>query len=110
MQIITTEQAVLNLILEYLDNPNPIVFKNTLKKIREHWPITEHSMSLDWEFKLTNQSFVNLSKKYLNQDLQRDSPVYILLVDSIDLSFKILSYEEYVSNLPRIMNRTFLAL
>ena len=108
MKIVTNEQVVLDLILEHWNDPLEMDYKITLEKIREYWPITEYSYSLDWEFNLTPQSFVELSKRYLNQDLLMTSESYTLLVDSTNLSLKILSWEEYKEDIPRRMRRVIL--
>lgn len=82
----------------------------TMKKIRELWPVTERSMSLDWKFHLTAGSLIDLSKRYLGKDLKMDYDQYTLLVDSTDLSLQILSQEEFMADFPRRMDRMYLGL
>ena len=110
MKIVTTQQAVLDLILKYWDNPSPAAYKGTLLKIREHWPIGMHSMSLDWYFELTPESLVNLSKKYLNKDFQVKTGWFRLEVDSDDFCMRIISWDDYEKDLPGKMHRIYLGV
>ena len=41
MEIISREQAVLNLIIKYRDNPGEVSLESTLKEIRKYWPQVE---------------------------------------------------------------------
>ena len=97
---------MLGLILKYWNNPTLITLENTLKQIREYYPITGYSAMGDWKFSLTPESLVNLSKKYLNQDLPEKIEKYTFLVDSTNLSLKILSSEEWISYFTEFMKRT----
>lgn len=113
----TKEQAVLKFMLEHWEAPLVMDYSTTIKKIRELWPVTEKSMTLDWEFRLTVKSLMELSKRYLGKDLQivydqytLAEDQYVLLVDSTNLSFQILSQEESIADFPRRMSRTYLGL
>lgn len=117
MEIKTIEQAVLELILKHWEDPLSMDYFTTINKVRELWPVTEKSICLDWEFHLTEESLKYLSKKYLGKDLEIDIKQYLipenqytLLVDSSNLSFQILSWEQSMADFSRRMSRTYLGL
>ena len=110
MKIITAEQEALELILRYWNNPNPDDLQNTMKNIQVFYPLTDHSRSLDWSFKMMKESAKNLSSKYLNQELPMNCEEFILIVDSLTLSMTMRSYEEYQKDYTRIIQRTILGI
>lgn len=105
MKIITEQQEILELILEYWDNPSAIALETTLNKIGEIY-----LLGRQWSFCLTDESLINLSKKYLNRDLQINEEQYTLWVDCTTLSFRILSWEEYVENYEEMRKTTPIGL
>lgn len=44
MKIVTTQQAVLDIILEYWDNPTPVRLENTFKELEEYSAIKRFTM------------------------------------------------------------------
>lgn len=109
MQIITNEQAVLDLILAYWDNPSPMFFKETTEKIRVYWPRNlEYSYALDWEFVLTPDSLVHISSKYLHKEIKLTKEEHILLVDSTNFHMKIYFRDTLDKCHERMMSRLFL--
>ena len=60
MKIVTTEQAILYLILKYWDNAGSITLEITRKEIQEYYLTGGHLRSFDWPFKLTWESLINL--------------------------------------------------
>lgn len=108
MNIKTREQEVLELILKYWDNADTHDLQSTIKTIKGYYPAMEYSQSLDWTFRMTRESSVNLSKKYLNQELPENCNEFMLVVDSSTLSMIIFSYEEYLNNCTRMIQRVLL--
>lgn len=97
MEILTKQQKVLNLILQYWDNPSEVYLQDTLMQIREYWPIDINYHSKSWEFRgLTDNSWAELSKKYsleLREDKNND---YNLVVYCSSLLMKIISGEQFL--------------
>ena len=110
MKIITVEQEVLERILRYWNNPNPDDFQNTMKNIQVFYPLTDHSRSLDWTFRMMRESSENLSNKYLNQELSMNCEKFILVVDSLTLSMTMRSYEEYLNDYTGKIKRMLLGI
>lgn len=94
MKIVTKQQAVLDIILEYWDNPTPARLENTLKQLEEYSDITRYNMGGNWIFFLTRESYVAIAKKYLNHDLT-DKEIIALSVNCTDLSIRLLTIEDY---------------
>lgn len=106
IKIVMTEQAVLELILDYWDNPSPDLFKNTLIKIRDIRRIDPNrSLPFEWTFELTPQSLVNLYKKYLNGKLELIYELHSLEVFSSDLSMVVHTNDSYFNTLPERLSR-----
>lgn len=90
MKIITKDQAILELILSYWDNPSQSAFIDIMEKIRVHRPINlEYSYALDWVFVLTPESLVTISSKYLSQEIILTREEHILLVDTTNFHMQI---------------------
>ena len=108
MEILTKQQKVLNLILQYWDNPSEFFLQDTLKQIREYWPIDFNHHSESWEFSgLTDNSWAELSKKYsleLREDKNND---YTLVVYCSSLLMKIISREQFIEYFTAKMKTTF---
>ena len=94
MKIVTTQQAVLDIILEYWDNPTPVRLENTFKELEEYSAIRRFTMGDNWNFFLPRESYVAIGKKYLNREL-KGYEIIVLSVNRTDLSLRLLTFADY---------------
>ena len=107
---------VLNLILNYWDNPSPVLLKETLLDIVEFGPKRSFLIMPNWKFRLTEDSLAKLSIKYLNTELvfpneteNRNNPFCLtkpmgtLEVNRFTLSMKIPTIEDMLKDLNIIL-------
>lgn len=94
MKIVTTEQAALDIILEYWDNPTPVRLENTFKELEEYSAIRRFTMGDNWNFFLTRESYAAIGKKYLNRELT-GYEIIVLSVNRTDLSLRLLTFADY---------------
>src|SRR5665213_3515315 len=94
MKIVTTHQAVLDIILEYWDNPTPARLENTFKQLEEYSDVKRFKMGDNWNFFLTRESYVAIARKYLDRDLT-GYEIIVLSVNRTDLSLRLLTFADF---------------
>ena len=100
MEIISREQAVLNLIIKYRDNPGEVSLESTLKEIRKYWPQVEDFKIQHWGvWNLTPASEINLLNKYFPEVTVKKGESYVLEVDCKTLSMRYVNFEEVYKRL-----------
>jgi hypothetical protein len=105
MKIVTTQQAVLDIILEYWDNPTLVRLENTFKELEEYSAIRRFTMGDNWNFFLTRESYVAIGRKYLNRELT-GYEIIVLSVNRTDLSLRLLTFADFKDDFEEVVKNT----